>query len=146
MYSSVCYQPKQRTFITVEGEGLGEQPSVGFVSDIHLIALANPYYRRVVKTTEDTQTVVMALDPGDDIGLEFHADTEQFIRIERGDAVVRVGDGVFTCKEGAMLYVPRGAIHNVVNASTTEDLKLSTIYVGKVLHPAGIVEIWKAPE
>ena len=34
----------------------------------------------------------MSIDVGDDIGLEMHPDVDQFIRIEQGEGLVKMGD------------------------------------------------------
>ena len=41
------------------------------------------------------QLTLMSINAGDDIGLEVHTDHDQFIRIEEGEGIVKMGD----CKD-----------------------------------------------
>jgi mannose-6-phosphate isomerase-like protein (cupin superfamily) len=98
----------------------------GYVQDIETIATANEDFRRVLYTARSCQLVVMALKPGEDIGVEFHR-LDQFFRVElgQGEAVL---DGVRTAiAPGFAVVVPAGARHNIVNTGTGP-LKLYTLY------------------
>jgi mannose-6-phosphate isomerase-like protein (cupin superfamily) len=101
----------------------------GYVGAIKALALQNTYFRRVLFTSEHTQLVVMSLQPGEQIGDEVHADVDQFFRVERGEARF-VFDEKEEClvREGDAIVVPAGTLHNVINESKTEPLKLYTIY------------------
>jgi mannose-6-phosphate isomerase-like protein (cupin superfamily) len=84
----------------------------------------------------------MSLKPGEDIGEEVHPKVDQFFRIEKGEGKV-IMDGqeqMFT--EGFAIVVPSGTYHNIVNTSSTEDLKLYTIYT-PANHIDGIVHVTK---
>ena len=59
----------------------------GYVTNIERDTLANADYRRVLFTGRNTQLVLMTLQPGEEIGLEKHAEHDQFIRIEAGMGV-----------------------------------------------------------
>ena len=89
----------------------------GFVTDIESATLANEDYRRVLFTGPNTQLVLMTLQPGDEIGLEIHADHDQFIRIERGDGAVMLDGVKHRLSDGVAVVVPAGVEHNVINAS-----------------------------
>jgi len=52
----------------------------GYVTDIESATLQNSDYRRVLFTGRNTQLVLMNIAPGDEIGLETHAEHDQFIR------------------------------------------------------------------
>ncbi|MEX1271293.1 MAG: cupin domain-containing protein, partial [Acidimicrobiia bacterium] len=54
------------------------------ILDIEDETLSNETFRTTVWTGEHLQLTVMSIEPGDDIGLEVHPDTDQFLRIERG--------------------------------------------------------------
>ena len=101
----------------------------GYVAAIEELALQNTCFRRVLFTSEHTQLVVMSLQPGEEIGDEVHPDVDQFFRVERGEARF-----IFAEKEerlvcgGDAVVVPAGTLHNVINDSKTEPLKLYTIY------------------
>lgn len=63
---------------------------VGYATDIEATTLANTKFREVVFTGPHVQLVVMALPPGQDIGLETHANVDQFIHVEAGHGMVKL--------------------------------------------------------
>ena len=98
----------------------------GFVQDIESLATRNHDFRRVLYTAKHCQLVVMALQPGEEIGSEIHK-LDQFFRVEdgTGEAVL---DGVRTAiRAGFAIVVPAGATHNIVNSGSVP-LKLYTLY------------------
>ncbi|MDO8408081.1 MAG: cupin domain-containing protein [bacterium] len=99
----------------------------GYVANIEEKTLANTYFREVLYTDERVQLVVMSLLPGEDIGEEVHQ-LDQFIRVEKGDGRA-VLDGVeHSIADGSAIVVPTGTRHNITNTSTTDPLKLYTLY------------------
>lgn len=99
----------------------------GYVTNIEEKSLANTYFREVLYTDERVQLVVMSLLPGEEIGAEVH-DLDQFIRVEQGVGKA-VLDGVeHDLKDGSAVVVPKGANHNIINTSTSEQMKLYTLY------------------
>ncbi len=115
----------------------------GYITNIEQATLENTDYRRVLYTAKNSQLVLMALKPGEEIGEEVHH-LDQFIRFEAGQASV-VLDGV-THEVGAddAVVIPQGTRHNVVNTGT-EDLKLYTVYAPPE-HKDGTVQPTKADE
>ncbi|MBX9907007.1 cupin domain-containing protein [Patescibacteria group bacterium] len=100
----------------------------GYTDHIETLTKENTDFRRVLYTGAHIQLVLMALRPGEEIGLEVHEDTDQFFRFEAGEGVVHI-DGVdHIVKDGDTTIVPEGASHNIINTSTTDYLKLYTIY------------------
>lgn len=113
----------------------------GFVNDIEALSTQNLTFRTVLYTAHHCQLVVMALNPGEDIGAEIHK-LDQFFRIEAGsgDAIL---DGVTTrVKPGFAAVVPAGTKHNIVNTGSTA-MKLYTIY-SPPNHRDGVVHQTKA--
>jgi mannose-6-phosphate isomerase-like protein (cupin superfamily) len=99
----------------------------GYVDNIEAVTEANGDFRRVLYTGHNLQLVVMAIPPGEEIGLEIHDDRDQFFRIEAGTGEIWI-DGVCNMVSADMgIIVPQGAEHNVV-ATGSEPLKLYTIY------------------
>jgi mannose-6-phosphate isomerase-like protein (cupin superfamily) len=99
----------------------------GFVTNIERAAIENEYFRKVLYTDLRVQLVVMSLKPSEDIGEEVH-ELDQFIRVEAGEGKA-VLDGVeHEIKDGFAIVVPKGALHNIINTSTTEPMKLYTVY------------------
>ena len=114
----------------------------GFVADIEKLTEDNTDFRRVLYTGAGLQLVLMALKPGEEIGLETHEDRDQFFRIEEGSGEVWI-DGVKTAiHDDDAVIVPAGAAHNVVNTGT-DLLQLYTIY-GPPEHRDGVVHKTKA--
>lgn len=114
-----------------------EQAMKGFVDDIEALTESNTDFRRVLYTGHHLQLVLMALQPGDEIGEEVHADRDQFFRIETGAGEVWI-DGVRTpIKDDDGIVVPAGARHNIINTGG-EPLKLYTLY-GPPEHRDGVV-------
>jgi mannose-6-phosphate isomerase-like protein (cupin superfamily) len=100
----------------------------GHVTNIELDTLENEDYRRVLFTGPHTQLVLMTLPPGEDIGLETHDGTDQFIRIESGVGVVVLDGEKSDLVDGSSVVIPSGVAHNVINASDDEPLRLYTLY------------------
>lgn len=100
----------------------------GYHTDIEKKTLDNNYFREVLFTGPNEQLVVMALKPGEDIGMETHGDTDQFIRIEAGEGKAILDGKEYELKDGSAIVIPAGTQHNVVNTSNTQALKLYTVY------------------
>ena len=114
----------------------------GFVDDIESLTEDNTDFRRVVYTGRYLQLVLIALQPGEEIGEEVHEDRDQFFRVEDGKGEVLI-DGVRTkVKSDDAIIVPAGARHNVINTGD-EPLKLYTLY-GPPEHKDGTVHATKA--
>jgi mannose-6-phosphate isomerase-like protein (cupin superfamily) len=86
---------------------------------------SNKTYRTAVWTGAHLQVTLMSINVGDDVGLERHADTDQFLRIEEGEALVQVGKtrnqlkNMRThAKSGDAILIPAGTWHNVINVGT----------------------------
>lgn len=99
----------------------------GYITNIEERTLANDYFREVLYTDERLQLVVMSLKPSEDIGEEVH-DLDQFIRIEKGDGKAVLDGTDHIIGDGSAIVVPKGTRHNIINTSTTEPLKLYTLY------------------
>lgn len=100
----------------------------GYIGNIEKLTRANINFRTVLYTAKHSQLVLMSLAPGEEIGQEVHKDNDQFFRFESGNGVVTI-DGVATAvSDGMAVIIPAGALHNVSNTSTTEPLKMYTLY------------------
>lgn len=99
----------------------------GYVTNIEEESLANDYFRRVLYTDEHLQLVLMALKPLEEIGAETHT-LDQFLRVEAGEGKA-VLDGVeHAIKDGSVIVVPAGTLHNIINTSSEKPMKLYTLY------------------
>lgn len=114
----------------------------GFADDIEKLTEENDNFRQVLYTGQNLQLVLMALQPGEEIGEEIHDDRDQFFRFETGAGEVRIDDVVNKVKADDGVIVPAGAKHNVVNTGS-EPLRLYTIY-GPPEHLEGTINKTKA--
>jgi mannose-6-phosphate isomerase-like protein (cupin superfamily) len=100
----------------------------GFKSNIEKETLKNKNFRKVLYSASHCQLVLMSLKPKEEIGLETHKENDQFFRFEAGRGRVEIDGNKYTVKDGDAVIIPAGAKHNVINTSSTEDLKMYTIY------------------
>ena len=117
----------------------------GYVTNIEIDTLANEDYRRVLFTGPHTQLVLMTLRPSDEIGVEIHAQHDQFIRIERGEGTVVLNGAKHRLSDGVAVVIPAGVEHNVINTSKIEPLRLYTLY-SPPEHPTGTIHRTKHDE
>ncbi len=115
----------------------------GFHSNIENDTLENSNFRKVLYTGKHSQLVLMNLKPQEEIGEEIHTENDQFFRIEKGSGKCIIDGNEYELSDGSAIVVPFGAKHNVINTSTTEDLKLYTIY-SPAHHKDGVVRLTKA--
>jgi len=98
----------------------------GFITDIEKATKENTDYRRVLYTAKNSQLVLMALLPGEEIGEETH-ELDQFIRIEAGEGKIVLGGATHAIKADDAIMIPEGTPHNVINSGKVP-LKLYTVY------------------
>lgn len=114
-----------------------------FVINIEKATEQNDYFRIALWTGEHLQLTLMIIDVGEDIGLEVHPNTDQFIRIEEGQGVALMGNSMDNLTFQANVYddyaifIPAGTWHNVVNTGNTP-MKLYSIYAPPE-HPHGTI-------
>lgn len=119
-----------------------------YIKNIEHMATQNQNFRTAIWTGCHLQMTLMCIPACGDIGLEIHRDTDQFIRIEQGTAVVQMGDcpnrleiEKTVCK-GDGIFLPAGTWHNIINVGRNP-LKVSSIYAPPN-HPYGTVHRTKA--
>ena len=119
-----------------------------YIKNIEQMATQNQNFRTAIWTGCHLQLTLMCIPTCGDIGLEIHRDTDQFIRIEQGKAVVQMGgcpnrlEIEKTVCKGDGIFVPAGTWHNIINVGRNP-LKLSSIYAPPN-HPYGTVHRTKA--
>jgi len=116
--------PSLSDFIIIQSNVVGDM----FYGNINDLTEDNPYYRRVLATTPNMQLVVMSLKPGQEIGSEVHSYVTQFIRVEKGVGTAVINGKSYPLSDGSAVIIPLGTRHNIINISSTEPLKLYTIY------------------
>lgn len=121
-----------------------------YVVDIEQATVDNATFRTALWTGTQLQLTVMSLEPGEDVGLEAHPDTDQFLRIESGVARVQMGPSAdelsFDEEVGDdwAVLVPAGFWHNLTNVGTSR-LKLYSVYAPPE-HEHGTVHATKADD
>lgn len=98
----------------------------GYVFEIKKEAKRNDLFRKVIVTAEKSQVVLMALQPGKEIGLEVH-DGDQVIYVVEGEGLAVLDDEEQKVEKGSLIFVPAGVRHNLSN-SDDKPLKLFTVY------------------
>ena len=116
----------------------------GYVADIEALTTANGDYRRVLYTGKHLQLVLMALQPGEEVGEEVHETHDQFFRIESGAGVVEIDRVRHEIENDDAVIVPAGALHNVINTGAAP-LKFYTLYAPPE-HRDGVLQPTKADE
>ncbi len=100
----------------------------GYSIDIEKATEENEFFRTVLYTAQHMQLVLMTLKVGEDIGQEIHPDVDQFIRVEEGEADAILDGEVHKLSDGSVVVIPAGTEHNVINTSSSEALRLYTVY------------------
>ena len=102
---------------------------MSFRTNIEKVTLNNNNYRKVLYTIKNSmQLVVMSLLPKEEIGSEIHSNISQFIRVESGKGVAKIGKKTYLLRDGVAIIIPKGVKHNIINTSKVDKLKLYTIY------------------
>ena len=115
-----------------------------FVVNIEEATEQNTNFRLALWTGKHLQLTLMSIGVGEDIGLEMHPNVDQFIRIEEGQGIVKMGD----CKDKLdfekrvsddyVILIPAGKWHNLINTGN-KPIKLYSIYAPPE-HPHGTVQ------
>lgn len=119
-----------------------------FVVNINRATKQNNTFRTALWTGKHFQVTLMSLGIGEDIGLEIHPNVDQFLRIEQGRGIVKMGKSKDHLNfqrnvyDDSAIVVPAGTWHNVINTGNTP-LKLYSIYAPPN-HPFGTVHETKA--
>jgi len=115
-----------------------------FVINIDQATKQNDTFRTALWTGDHLQLTLMSIKPGEEIGLEIHPHLDQFLRVEQGQGIVKMGDSKdnldFERKvsDGYAIIIPDGTWHNVINTGNIP-LKLYSIYAPPQ-HPKGTVQ------
>jgi len=124
----------------IEKNDYGPEP---FVFNIEKATLKNPFFRIAVWTGEYLQLTLMSIPIGGEIGLEVHPHTDQFLRLESGYGLVKMGPSPdklnyqTNVRDGYAILIPAGTYHNLINVGNTP-IKLYSIYAPPQ-HPRGTI-------
>ncbi len=114
----------------------------GYQGNIEKITLENQAFRQVLYTAKFSQLVAMSLKPGEAIGEEIHQESDQFFRLEAGTGQAVIDGNEYVIGDGDVVIVPAGAKHNIINTSSSEPLKLYTLYCPPH-HRDGVIHVTK---
>jgi mannose-6-phosphate isomerase-like protein (cupin superfamily) len=118
------------------------------VLNIEKATRQNNTFRTALWTGNHLQLTLMSINAGEEIGVENHPNLDQFLRIEQGKGLVKMG---YSCDNMNMqanvsaddaIIVPAGTWHNLINTGNIP-LKLYSIYTPPQ-HPKGTVHRTKA--
>jgi mannose-6-phosphate isomerase-like protein (cupin superfamily) len=122
-------------------EDIGPQPQS---FDLETATRSNPNYRAVAWSGKYLQLTLMSIPVGEDIGLEAHPETDQFLRLDAGRGRVQMGpaedqlDFEQEVEDGWAVLVPAGTWHNITNIGD-EPMRLYAVYA-PTHHAAGAVQ------
>ena len=141
----IPFTDKAKNCVLIKLKDYGPEP---FVVNIEEATKQNNTYRTALWTGDHLQLTLMSINVGEDIGLEVHPNIDQFIRIEEGQGLVKMGDSKYNLDfqrevyDDFALIIPAGKWHNVINTGNIP-LKLYSIYAPPQ-HPRGTVHETKA--
>lgn len=130
---------------SIKPKDYGPEP---FVVDIEEATKQNNAFRTALWTGKHLQLTLMSINVGEEIGLEIHPHLDQFLRIEEGQGLVKMGDRKDRLDFQQKVYddfaiiIPAGKWHNLINTGN-KPLKVYSIYAPPQ-HPAGTVHKTKA--
>jgi len=142
--NSHCFNWDNRNYNQYGNITLQDYGTRPFVVNIAQASKQNNNYRTALWTSKYFQVTLMSINVGDDIGLEVHPTTDQFIRIEEGEGLVQMGnhrdnlDFQVMAYEDYAIMVPAGKWHNIINTGN-RPLKVYVIYAPPH-HPFGTVQ------
>ena len=113
-----------------------------YAEDVARLAAENEDFRRVLYTTDRSQLVLMAVQPGDEIGEEVHEGIDQVLAFVAGEGEAVVEGESRPVRPGSVVVIPAGTRHNFI-ARGASALKLYTVYTPPE-HPDGTVHRTKA--
>jgi mannose-6-phosphate isomerase-like protein (cupin superfamily) len=101
--------------------------------DLEQQTMENSNYRTVAWSGKYLQLTLMSIPEGQDIGLEMHPKTDQFLRLDAGQGRAQMGPTQDNLEfdqnvsDGWCILVPAGTWHNVTNIGN-EPMQLYAIY------------------
>ena len=90
-----------------------------YTEDVARLAAENEDFRRVLYTTERSQLVLMAVQPGDEIGEESHEGIDQVLAFVAGEGEAVVEGSRTPVRPGSVVVIPSGTRHNFVSTGRT---------------------------
>lgn len=142
-YHCPVYDQSSLSNLNSQGIKLKDYGPNPFVVNINEATKQNKNFRTALWTGNHLQLTLMCIPVGGEIGIECHPNIDQFIRIEQGQGLVKMGDRKDCLDFRAKVYddyafiIPSGKWHNLVNTGEIP-IKLYSIYAPPQ-HPRGTV-------
>jgi len=114
-------------------KGLRDFGPAPLIINIEKATNLNQNYRTALWTGKHFQVTLMSIRVEGDIGLEMHPDVDQFIRVQSGYGLVKMGNSKDNLNmqkriDGSYaIIIPAGTWHNLINIGP-KPLKLYSIY------------------
>ena len=114
-----------------------------FIGNLRKAVCENRNFRTAFWTGGHLQLTLMCIPAGGEIGFEIHHDVDQFLRVEHGRGLVKIGcapNRLEQCEAvgpGSAIFIPAGTGHNLCNTGNGP-LKLYSVYAPPQ-HPPGTV-------
>ena len=113
------------------------------VINIEKATEVNDNFRTALWTGTHLQATLMSINVGEDIGFESHPNVDQFIRIQQGYGLVKMGPSKDNIQiqrdvdDDFAIFIPAGTWHNLINKGNIP-LKFYSIYAPPN-HPKGTI-------
>lgn len=142
-YYYIVDKPEYKSIIQRQHTTYSDFGPNPFVININEATKHNDAFRTALWTGNNLQLTLMSIDVGENIGLEVHPNLDQFIRIEEGLGIVKMGDSKDNLNfhrpiyDDIVIIIPAGSWHDIINTGN-KPLKLYSIYAPPQ-HPYGTV-------
>lgn len=142
-YYYIVNTPKDNPMIQRQQTNNSDYGPNPFVVNINDTTKQNNNFRTTIWTGNNLQLTLMSINEGENIGLEVHPNLDQFIRVEEGQGIVKMGINKDNLNFSQPIYddvaiiIPAGSWHDIINTSN-KPLKLYSIYAPPQ-HPHGTV-------
>lgn len=126
-------RPEAKKDISIRNKCGNDLGGSFFVVNMSLAANRNRNFRTAIWTGDHMQCTLMSIAKGEEIGVEIHPNTDQYIRVENGRGIVSVGrtrdklENSQVISVGDAVFIPAGIWHNIENTGH-QPLKLSSVY------------------
>lgn len=98
-----------------------------YLGNVNQLTINNDNYRDIIVTTQYFQMVTMSIDIGGSIPYELHQNTDQYITVIEGSALISDSNRSYEVRSGESILIPALTNH-VVNNIENSKLKLLVIY------------------
>ncbi len=84
---------------------------IGYLANIEEVTLENSNYRKMLFSGRNCQLIAMCLKPGEEMGREVHAKSDQIFYFEDGKGKVVVEDEEYQVRPGVVILIPQHRLY-----------------------------------